>query len=304
MQQHFPLGLDISDYKLRIIQLHKGFKNIAVTAYNEIDVPQGSIVNGLIKEVDQVAQLLKTLKNKARGGKIFKRRVIACLPEKQSFIKVIKPRELTEEEIKDTAKKHIPFDLEEVYFDWNILSRENKNVLIGACKKDIVDSYLQTISKAGLVTEVLENETEALARALLVKKDLQPSLIVDIGYARTTLLIHFNEVVQFTTSFNSVIENNTINNAQLEQYISKVTHFYQGQYREAGALKKIILCGSGAFSPEIVKQLGTQFKLDVQQGDPWINLSSKKNYKKITNPTAYTTAIGLALRSVNNRDYI
>jgi len=304
MNKNNPIGLDISDLKLRLVQLEKSFKKIKVVSFNEIAVPEGCIEDGLIKQVDEVAELIKKLKSKAEGKKIFQKRVLACLPEKQSFIKVIEPIDLDEETIKKSAGKEFPFDWSEIYWDWKKTKESaNKSIVIGACKKEIVDSYLTTLRKADLIPEGLEVEAQSISRALLEKKDVEPILIIDIGYARTSLIICYNNSVQFTTSFGSVIEKDEINLHVLEGYVEKIINFYDSYLQEGISLKKILLCGSGAYSLETVSLLNQSLKIPVFQGNPWINLGNNQN-KEMKNSLAYTTAIGLALRGALYREYI
>ncbi len=303
MNKNNPIGLDISDLKLRLVQLEKSFKKISVVSFNEVAVPEGYIEDGLIKQVDEVAELIKKLKNKAKGKKVFQKRVVACLPEKQSFIKVIEPADLKEETIKKAAGKEFPFDWKEIYWDWKKTKENgNHNIVIGACKKEIIDSYLATLKKAELIPEVLEIEAQSISRALLDKKDLDPVLIIDIGYARTSLMICYNNAVQFTTSFKSVIDDDQINIQTLNEYINKIVSFYKTHLQGGIDLKKVLLCGSGAYSLETVSLLNDSLEIPVSQGNPWMNLNNHQN-KQIKNSLAYTTAIGLALRGLN-KDYI
>ncbi len=309
MNYYFPLGLDISDLKLRLVQIQPGWRRISLASFGEIDIPQGYIVDGVIINKQEVAGLLKKLKEQAKGRKIFQKKVIACLPEKQSFIKAVETTEATPESIKQEAARDFPFNWEEVYLDWHLISRkanDRYSFLIGACRKQVVESYLETLRLANLRAEVLEIECEAVARALLNKKDEAPILIIDLGYARTTASIYREETVQFTTSFSSVIKEQTIDLQQLEVDIQKIIRFYQ-DHLQREALKKIVLCGSGAYSPETVQLLNREMGIPVQTGNPFINFgngATLKMNKMMPNSLAYTTAIGLALRAALNKIYI
>lgn len=307
MDHIIPLGLDISDLKLRLVQLQKNFKKIKIISFGEISVPEGYIVNGLIKEKDKVAELIKKLKSEVQGRRIFQKRVIACLPEKQSFLKVELLKDTLPETITQAMKKDLPFALEEVYFDSHILHQQKDYTIMamGACKKQIVDSYLETLDKAGLIPEVLEIEAEAIARTLLPPKTTEPTLIIDLGHARTTLIIFFDNSVQFTTSFNSVINSTGLDLMQLTGYIEQIINFYTGHLeKHEQVLKNILLCGSGAYTPQVIETLTQKIEIKINLGNPWTQFAPTNFQKKVTHPLAYTTALGLALRSALFINYI
>lgn len=124
-------GLDIGDRSFKLVQARKkaGRKNLSkITAWGEIDVPEGVMERGEIQDMDKAVELIKKLVHGTRG-KVRGRAAVVCLPEAKSFIKIIKI-EGTDDDTKtlhaaviEEIKQNIPIPLNEIYFDWQIVDR-------------------------------------------------------------------------------------------------------------------------------------------------------------------------------------
>jgi type IV pilus assembly protein PilM len=207
-----PIGLDISDLKLRFFQLdQKKSKKILVKAVGEIAVPPGIIVDGEIKNESEVVNLIKKLFSQPLLGKISNKFINASLPEKKIFTKVISIPNVPEEEMFGTVKwgieQNIPVVMDQVYFDWckvnNKKPTTNKTeVVVGVAPQSIVDTYTSVIEKTGYTLISLENESVAIARCLIDQQAdvYDPLLILDLGKSRTNITTYANNTVQFTTT--------------------------------------------------------------------------------------------------------
>ncbi|PIY97287.1 MAG: hypothetical protein COY66_00110 [Candidatus Kerfeldbacteria bacterium CG_4_10_14_0_8_um_filter_42_10] len=213
-------GLDISDRTLRAASLVRRGKNFLINSINEIDLPSGLIKDGEILKSEAIVPYLKKLIQSASPHKIKSKEVVACLPERQSFIKVIRvsKKELqpSPETIKSEVANHIPFPIDEMYLDWQVINDEpNANagkqyVLVGAVPKNIVHTYQETLKLANLIPIVLEIESVAITRALLPldqKKDSEGALIIDLGLDRTSFIIFDRNLVQFTSGITDISGN-------------------------------------------------------------------------------------------------
>lgn len=88
--------------------------------------------------------------------------------------------------------------------------------------------------------------------------------------------------------------------AKIKEYIS----FYQEHtpvYYLGGQISQILLCGGGATMADLPDFLSDELKLPVRLGNPWVNILSEPSEEILGLPLkeslAYTTALGLALRS-------
>jgi len=202
-------GLDISEQKLRLIQIKKRGGNLDISSFNEILLEKDIIANGEIKNQKKMIAALQKLIKTVKGTKINSKNIVAVLPEQKTFVKVIEvnfKKDDLENQIKKEIQNHIPLELDELYLDWKILSQTDTEaqVLVGAIQKNISDSYFSVIKKAGLTPLVLEIEAIAITRAIIDKKksekDKKAKIIIDFGAARTGLIAYKQGAVQFTSS--------------------------------------------------------------------------------------------------------
>jgi len=208
----YPLGLDISDLSLKLVQLNKVGSKIKIQALGKVSVPEGLIVEGEIKNEEEVADIIKKLISKPKCGKVSSDMVVACLPETKTFIKLIEvektPNNLADV-IETEIEKHVPLLIDEIYYDWQVIGeREDVQlVLIGAAPKKIVNQYTNLLDKAKLSVEALEIEPMSLCRSLLAeelpnfKGEFNKNYaIIDIGATRTSLVVYAKNTILFTVS--------------------------------------------------------------------------------------------------------
>ena len=207
----YPVGLDISDLSLKLVQLQKRGAKIKIQALGRLDVPEGLIVDGEIKDTEKVVGLVKELVQKPQYGKVSSDMVVACLPETKTFIKLIKVSK-TANNLNDTIEteiqKHVPMLIDEIYYDWQIIENKGSDqlILIGASPKKIVNQYTDLLDKAQLSVEALEIESTAISRSVLEEESpkIKPNgnhyAIIDMGAKRTSLVVYAKNTILFTAS--------------------------------------------------------------------------------------------------------
>lgn len=208
----YPIGLDISDLSLKLVQLNKRGDKIKIQAIGKVDLPKGLIEDGEIKNKDKVINEINKLISAPGYGKVTSNEVIACLPETKTFIKLIEiaktPNPLAEI-IEGEIEKHVPMAIEEIYYDWQIIENKSdkQRVLIGAAPRNIVDQYIGLLDGAKLSTTALEIEPISLCRALLAEENPKSKNkkndncgILDIGAKRTSMTIYSKNTILFTLS--------------------------------------------------------------------------------------------------------
>ena len=139
---NYPIGLDISDLSLKLIQLSKAGNLIKIQALSKVDLEEGLIIDGEIKNKDRLVKKIKELISNPKYGKVSSNNVIACLPEAKTFIKLIEientPNKLSDI-IETEIEKYIPLSTDEIYYDWQTIknSSDKELVLIGVVPKVI-----------------------------------------------------------------------------------------------------------------------------------------------------------------------
>jgi type IV pilus assembly protein PilM len=201
-------GLDLSDRSIKVAQLKKAENGMNLYSYARTDVPKGLIVDGEIKNEEEVIRLIKKTLQDGQPKQIRSKFVVYSIPETKGFIRVIRIPKIEgdnlDETIKFEAEQLFPLNIADSYTDWQILPSSTDrmlDVLVAAVPIQLVDSYSSMLKNAGLTPVAAEIESIAISRSLInEKQSSRPILIVDLGKDRTSFIIYKNPAVQFTAS--------------------------------------------------------------------------------------------------------
>src|SRR3989344_3314633 len=134
----FPhaFGLDITNFRIRFVDLsmHRGFmgkKHLVVKAFNQTDLPEGLVKDGEIKDEKKLVEIIKSLLATAIPHRVNTRFVVTALPEPKTFLKVIEIPIMEDDEVPQAIhweiEKHLPFSIDEVTLDHQILNRRTND---------------------------------------------------------------------------------------------------------------------------------------------------------------------------------
>ena len=180
------VGLDIGSSAVKAVELKPSGKGYKVAAFAVQPVPPDSIVDGAIIDGTAVADAIKRLfENKAFKTK----EVAASLSGNAVIVKKISLPVMTEAELSESiyweAEQYIPFDIQDVNLDYQILnsgtngdSQGTMEVLLVAAKKEKIADYTGVISQAGRTPVVVDVDAFALQNAFEVNYGLEPNQVV------------------------------------------------------------------------------------------------------------------------------
>ena len=190
------IGVDISSSALKLVELSETGKGAyRLERYAVEPLAKDVVTDGNIANLDQVADALRRA-HKRLGSR--NRNVALALPAAMVITKkIIVPTGQTEEElelqVETEANQYIPFALDEVNLDFQILGPAPNNadeveVLIAASRKEKVEDRVAIAEAAGLKPRVMDVESYATEEAFQM---IAPSLpangrdqniaLVDIG---------------------------------------------------------------------------------------------------------------------------
>ena len=190
------IGVDISSSALKLVELSETGKGAyRLERYAVEPLAKDIVADGNIANLDQVADALRRA-HKRLGSR--NRNVALALPAAMVITKkIIVPTGQTEEElelqVETEANQYIPFALDEVNLDFQILGPAPNNadeveVLIAASRKEKVEDRVAIAEAAGLKPRVMDVESYATEEAFQM---IAPSLpangrdqniaLVDIG---------------------------------------------------------------------------------------------------------------------------
>jgi type IV pilus assembly protein PilM len=180
------VGLDIGSSAVKAVELKVSGKAFKVVAYASEPVPPDSIVDGAIIDGAAVADAIRRVfENKAFKTK----EVAASLSGNAVIVKKINLPVMTEAELAESiyweAEQYIPFDIQDVNLDYQILdagtgeeSKGTMDVLLVAAKKEKIADYTGVISQAGRVPVIVDVDAFALQNAYEVNYGLEPDQVV------------------------------------------------------------------------------------------------------------------------------
>jgi type IV pilus assembly protein PilM len=180
------VGLDIGSSAVKAVELKASGKTYKVIAFAMEPVPPDSIVDGAIIDGAAVAEAIRRVfENKAFKTK----EVAASLSGNAVIVKKINLPVMTEAELAESiyweAEQYIPFDIQDVNLDYQILdagtgadSKGTMEVLLVAAKKEKIADYTGVISQAGRVPIIVDVDAFALQNAYEANYGLEPGAVV------------------------------------------------------------------------------------------------------------------------------
>jgi type IV pilus assembly protein PilM len=180
------VGLDIGSSSVKAIELKPVGKGYRVSAIGVEPVPPDSIVDGAIIDGGAVADAVR----RVFANKRFKAKdVAASLSGNSVIVKKIPLPAMTEAELSESiyweAEQYIPFDIQDVNLDYEILdpgtgegSQGNMEVLLVAAKKDKIGDYTNVITQAGKTPVIVDVDVFALQNAFEANYGFEPTAVV------------------------------------------------------------------------------------------------------------------------------
>ena len=207
-------------------------------------------------------------------------------------------------------------------------------ILLIAAPLPLVDKYITILRMAGLKPLSLETEILAMTRVLIASSS-PTTLLVSIGAFTTDITITRGGILTFTRSIATggdaltrALETELgFEQLQAEEYkknyglledqldgkiyavLKPVFEIIVGEIRKALAnyaakaadstVKRAVICGGGAKMPGAVVYLAQELSMEVQMGDPWVQVAKQSINPKLTEDRAiYAVATGLAMKGI------
>src|SRR5262245_27876920 len=184
-------GIDVSKSSVKAVRIEGD------TLTHAGVFPYDSAGTGEAGDLD--AQIKATLTQIKSTYKITSEPVIFSLPSHSTFNRLIKLPPVEESKIpeivKYEAQSQIPFNIDEVIWDYQYVERdyapgEEKEVILFAIKRDIVEQFLGNIVELKFNTEAVQFAPVALFNFLLKDQDMKGATVaLDMGGDNTDLIV-------------------------------------------------------------------------------------------------------------------
>ena len=205
------IGIDIGSYSIKIAEIEDSKKGMILKNLGIIRLPTEAIVEGSIREMEVVSAALKNL---LKNLKIKNKNIATSISGYSIIVKKIsipwrEDKEL-EKTIQSEAEQYIPFDINDVNLDYQILPSEKAgpeeegegemDVLLVAAKKDIVEENRSLFRLIDYNPVVLDIDAFAMQNAFEISNHEQSgcNALAHIGSQQLTINIIEDGVSIFT----------------------------------------------------------------------------------------------------------
>lgn len=231
-------GIDFGSQTIKAVTISGRPGKVHLGSVAEIPMPRGTLVDYQLQDIERVSQSLKSLKRLVQGDC---QNVATAVTGSNVITKIIQvDTNINESELENQvhleAEQLIPFPLDEVSLDFEILGMAGDNgrqeVLLSAARTESVSGRVSALTEAGMTTMVVDVGAHALGRAVLAcLPDLQtsekPVGIVDIGASALT----------FAALLRGQIIYSRLQNFGGDQYSQALASFYSMSMEEAELAK-------------------------------------------------------------------
>ncbi|MEM1244268.1 MAG: pilus assembly protein PilM, partial [Pseudomonadota bacterium] len=156
-------GLDITDDSVKIITLAKQDGNYIISAYAEVKLPKGVVVNNQIYDIQLVSQAINQAHRKAN---IQTQEAAIALPAEKMMSKLLQvDANLTKKELQQyinfIVDKQISYPLSDLYVDYVLVAKEKdqskrQHILLVAVLKKYIRPYIQIFAKTNLRLNIID----------------------------------------------------------------------------------------------------------------------------------------------------
>ena len=302
------VALDIGSGLIKLVAIDHGSGEPVLTKVAFTSVVDGAIVEGEVMDPGIVADAVRGLL--ASAG-IKAKKVVTAVGGRDVIIKKISMDRMKEAEARELirweAEQHVPFDMDNVELDFQILDPEGEGlqmgVLLVAAKRELVETKQSLLADVGLEATVIDVDAFALHNAFeLNYPDAMHGVVglVNIGHETTNVNIldegvpvltrdlmlgtrRFREDLQRERDMSADDADQLLRgferNEALEPLlasrgeelavgIERAAAFLQTSSRSASGLARIYTSGGGSRIPGLNRILADRLRLPVQSANP------------------------------------
>ena len=201
------VGLDIGSSHVKVLELTQtktGARRLV--NFGMVRLPPEAIVDGAVMNTNAVVDAIRELVQRHR---IKTREVVTSVSGHSVIIKRINLPVMTSEELDESiqweAEQYIPFDVNDVNIDVQILDESGDEagqmeVLLVAARKELINEYVSLIHEAGLVPTVIDVDAFAVENAFELNYELPDETIalVNVGASTVNINVLRNGITAFT----------------------------------------------------------------------------------------------------------
>ena len=183
-------GVEIADQSVKVLQLQKKGSQFVLRGKKTIDLPEGSIEKGDIKDMEAVSAAIVQARKEAKPHPITVPYAAFSLPQEKTFYRILELPPMNDDEIGEAIRWKIdsltPWD-ESLEYDWQLVKKgtDKLSVFASAVKRETVDNLNLLANKTELTPTIFDLEEAATVRTVVPTKAEEEVLVVDVGKKRS-----------------------------------------------------------------------------------------------------------------------
>jgi type IV pilus assembly protein PilM len=305
------VGLDIGSGLIKVAVIDHSKREpelvrVTITPLLADAIVEGEVMDpGIVAEAIQAALTAAGVSTKA---------VVTAVGGRDVIIKKISIERVKEQQARELmrweAEQHVPFDMESVELDFQILDPDSDgvemSVLLVAAKRELIEARVRVLTDAGLQPMIVDVEAFALHNAfevnhpdamngvvglLNIGHDVANINILDDGVPLLTRDLtvgtrRFREDLQRERGLSTEQAQQLIQGYDRSPHLDAIIESrgeeiavgveraaaYLAQNSRAGTMRALYTCGGGSRIPGLNEALATRLRLTVRQANPLANL--------------------------------
>jgi len=306
------IGLDIGSGLVKVAVIDHSKKEPELTKVSIQPLLPDAIVEGEVMDPGIVAEAIQGALA-AAGVKV--KQVVTAVGGRDVIIKKLQIERVKEQQARELmrweAEQHVPFDMESVELDFQILDPEDEgpemSVLLVAAKRDLIESKMRMLTDAGVETSAVDVDAFALHNAFeLNYPEAMRGMVglINVGHEVTNINvlddgvpILTRDITVGTRRFREDLQRERgLTADQAEQLllgydrtpdlasvvaargeeialgVERASSFLQAASRSVGTLRGLYLCGGGSRIPGLAEALADRLRMPVQHANALANL--------------------------------
>ncbi len=211
------LAIDIGSSSTKLAQLQGSGSRYELTGFGVMPLDPEAMSDGMVKDEEHVVDALTRLD---KAEKIDTPYAVASVSGEAVIIKKIQVPVMPEDELAETitqeAEQYIPFDIDDVRLDYQVLDtprggssegfdgmedEDKQDILLVAVQNDLIDNRSDVLTAAGLKPVIIDLDVFAVSNALAVQRDIETLggvAIIDLGASFTHVNLLLDGISFFT----------------------------------------------------------------------------------------------------------
>ena len=310
-RKKITVGLDIGSGLIKVAVIDHSKSEPELVRVSIVPLPADAIVEGEVMDTVLVAEAIQ---GAIAAAGVKTKQVVAAVGGRDVIIKKIQIERVKEQQARELmrweAEQHVPFDMESVELDFQILDPDDSgadmSVLLVAAKRELVESKIRILTDSGLQPAAMDVDAFALHNAFEINyPDAMAGVVglVNIGHETTNINIleagvpiltrditvgtrRFREDLQrergvgadeaedMLRGYDRTPDLDAVLKSRGEEIavgIERAVAFLATSSR-TGRMGTVFVSGGGSRMPGITNMLADRLRLRVEQANPLANL--------------------------------